>query len=84
MCENQIVLLLGAYRWLNPFGDHLFLYLIWTIFIGTIRRAGPDSMQLPTSHTCFNTLLLPDYSDYDKLVDRLGRAVIECEGFGLQ
>ena len=50
-----------------------------------IQRAGPDSMQLPTSHTCFNTLLVPDYGDnYDKLAERLGRAVIECEGFGLQ
>jgi ubiquitin-protein ligase E3 A len=50
-----------------------------------IQRAGPDSNQLPTSHTCFNTLLLPDYGDsYTKLEHCLGRAVIECEGFGLQ
>jgi len=50
-----------------------------------IQRAGPDSPQLPTSHTCFSTLLLPDYgSDYDKLAERLGRAIVECEGFGLQ
>jgi len=50
-----------------------------------IQRAGPDSHQLPTSHTCFNTLLIPDYGDnYDKLSERLGRAIVECEGFGLQ
>jgi ubiquitin-protein ligase E3 A len=50
-----------------------------------IQRASSDSMQLPTSHTCFNTLLLPDYGDdYDKLERLLGRAIIECEGFGLQ
>eukprot|EP00986_Skeletonema_menzelii_P005715 scaffold2117_cov141-Skeletonema_menzelii.AAC.10 len=50
-----------------------------------IQRAGPDSSLLPTSHTCFNTLLLPDYgSDYDKLANNLGRAVLECEGFGLE
>lgn len=50
-----------------------------------IQRSGPDSTQLPTSHTCFNTLLLPDYGeDYEKLADRLGRAILECEGFGLQ
>lgn len=32
------------------------------------------------------TLLLPDYGDsYDKLAERLGRAVLECEGlFGLE
>jgi ubiquitin-protein ligase E3 A len=50
-----------------------------------VQRAGIDSNQLPTSHTCFNTLLLPDYGDnYEKLADRLGRAILECEGFGLQ
>lgn len=50
-----------------------------------VQRAGPDSFQLPSSHTCFNTLLLPDYGDnYEKLEERLGRAVVECEGFGLQ
>jgi hypothetical protein len=48
-------------------------------------RAGPDSMQLPTAHTCFNTLILPDYgNDYGKLERLMGRAVLECEGFGLQ
>ena len=26
-----------------------------------IQRAGPDSMQLPTAHTCFNTLILRTY-----------------------
>jgi ubiquitin-protein ligase E3 A len=50
-----------------------------------IQRASSDSMQLPTSHTCFNTLLLPDYGDnYAKLERLIGRAIIECEGFGLQ
>lgn len=50
-----------------------------------IQRAGPDSDHLPTAHTCFNTLLLPDYGDNDaKLRNLLGRAILECEGFGLQ
>jgi HECT-domain (ubiquitin-transferase) len=83
-----------------------------------IQRAGPDSMQLPTAHTCFNTLILrtfmsdclidsvvrvasllvshlfsfflvfsytADYgSDNEKLERLLGRAILECEGFGLQ
>ena len=58
----------------------LFLFSIFET-----HRAGPDSQQLPTAHTCFNTLIVPDYGDnYDKLSDRLGRAIIECEGFGLQ
>ena len=49
-----------------------------------IQRAGPDSPQLPTSHTCFNTLLLPEYDSYEKLEERLTRAILECEGFGLE
>jgi hypothetical protein len=50
-----------------------------------VQRAGPDSSQLPTSHTCFNTILLPDYGDQpEKLKERLSRAIVECEGFGLQ
>jgi ubiquitin-protein ligase E3 A len=49
-----------------------------------IQRAGPDSPQLPTSHTCFNTLILPDYDSYEKLEERLSRAIKECEGFGLE
>lgn len=50
-----------------------------------IQKAGPDSDHLPSAHTCFNTLLLPDYGDnYEKLRERTGRAILECEGFGLQ
>jgi ubiquitin-protein ligase E3 A/E3 ubiquitin-protein ligase HERC4 len=50
-----------------------------------IQKASTDSANLPTSHTCFNTLLLPDYGDdYDKLKCLLGRAILECEGFGLE
>jgi hypothetical protein len=49
-----------------------------------IQRAGPDSSQLPTSHTCFNTLLLPEYPGKKKLHERLMTAINECHGFGLQ
>lgn len=49
-----------------------------------IQRMGPDSNNLPTSHTCFNTLLLPQYDSPEKLRDRLLKAINECEGFGLK
>jgi ubiquitin-protein ligase E3 A len=50
-----------------------------------IQKNGDNTSQLPTSHTCFNTLLLPNYGDnFDQVADRMGRAVLECEGFGLQ
>lgn len=49
-----------------------------------IQRMGPDSESLPTSHTCFNTLLLPEYTSKEKLRNRLYKAIQECEGFGLK
>ncbi|KAL8424432.1 hypothetical protein Efla_001034 [Eimeria flavescens] len=33
----------------------------------TIARSGPDTDRLPTAHTCFNFLLLPDYSSEEKM-----------------
>jgi hypothetical protein len=49
-----------------------------------IQRAGPDSNHLPTSHTCFDTVLLPDYKNIDKLRNRLLLAIENSEGFGLE
>ena len=41
------------------------------------------SDRLPTAHTCFNQLDLPDYKDEDTLRDKLLKAVSEAhEGFG--
>jgi len=49
-----------------------------------IQRDGPDSNKLPTSHTCFNTLLLPEYNSKQKMLDRIKLAVMNAEGFGLE
>lgn len=49
-----------------------------------IQRAGPDTDRLPTSHTCFDTLLLPEYSSKEKLKGSLLTAITNAEGFGLQ
>eukprot|EP01138_Halocafeteria_seosinensis_P016330 gb/GECG01016661.1/.p1 GENE.gb/GECG01016661.1/~~gb/GECG01016661.1/.p1 ORF type:complete len:826 (+),score=108.45 gb/GECG01016661.1/:1-2478(+) len=49
----------------------------------TISRAGPDSSQLPTAHTCFNHILLPEYPTYEKLESKLKAAIKESHGFGL-
>uniref|UniRef100_A0A915J683 HECT-type E3 ubiquitin transferase n=1 Tax=Romanomermis culicivorax TaxID=13658 RepID=A0A915J683_ROMCU len=48
-----------------------------------VAKNGPDSEQLPTAQTCFNVLLLPNYSSKEKLRDRLLKAVIHCKGFGI-
>ncbi|KAG1687004.1 hypothetical protein DVH05_005744 [Phytophthora capsici] len=49
-----------------------------------ISRNGPDSDRLPTAHTCFNHLLLPEYSTREKLKERLLLAINQAEGFGLR
>jgi len=49
-----------------------------------VQRAGPDTDQLPTSHTCFNTIMLPDYSSEEKMRDRLCLALEHSIGFGLE
>lgn len=50
----------------------------------TVQRNGPNSDRLPTSSTCFNTLLLPEYDTREHLQERLLTAIQECEGFGLE
>jgi ubiquitin-protein ligase E3 A len=48
-----------------------------------ITRQGPDSEKLPTAHTCFNHLILPEYSTKEKLKEKLKKAINNAEGFGL-
>ncbi|KAK9831792.1 hypothetical protein WJX74_009408 [Apatococcus lobatus] len=49
-----------------------------------IQRAGGETHRLPTSHTCFNALLLPNYSSESEMKSRLLTAVENAQGFGLQ
>ncbi|KAM4738835.1 ubiquitin-protein ligase E3A [Anableps anableps] len=48
-----------------------------------IAKNGSDSDRLPTSHTCFNALLLPEYSSKEKLKERLLKAITYAKGFGM-
>ncbi|XP_072942235.1 ubiquitin-protein ligase E3A [Epargyreus clarus] len=48
-----------------------------------IARNGPDCDRLPTAHTCFNVLLLPEYDTKEKLEDRLMKAISYSKGFGM-
>lgn len=47
----------------------------------TIEKSG-DPSGLPRSHTCFNRLDLPPYTDYESLESKLLFAIEETEGFG--
>ena len=40
--------------------------------------------RLPTAHTCFNLVQLPEYRTRAELVQQMEFALTECEGFGLQ
>ena len=44
-----------------------------------IAKNGPDSDRLPSAHTCFNVLLLPEYNDKLKLSNLLMKAINECK-----
>lgn len=48
-----------------------------------IRCSSPPMVRLPTSHTCFNVLLLPEYSTKEKLRERLLKAITYAKGFGM-
>lgn len=48
-----------------------------------IARNGDHSDRLPTAHTCFNHLLLPQYDSKAALEHRLLLAIENAEGFGL-
>eukprot|EP00943_MAST-04B_sp_MAST-4B-sp1_P000461 g461.t1 len=50
----------------------------------TITRAeGADENTLPSSHTCFNQLVLPEYQTVEKLIEKLMYAVKHGHGFHL-
>ena len=49
----------------------------------TISNGGTDKEQLPSAHTCFNNLILPDYKNKEKLRQKILNAINYSEGFGL-
>ncbi len=46
-----------------------------------ISRNGTDESRLPSAHTCFNHLLLPEYQSKEKLLAQLMKAISDTEGF---
>jgi ubiquitin-protein ligase E3 A len=49
-----------------------------------ISKNGSDDQRLPSAHTCFNHLLLPDYSSIDVMREKIKYAMTQSEGFGLR
>lgn len=48
-----------------------------------IMKHGDEDTKLPCAQTCFNLLLLPEYSNKDRLRQALLLAINNAEGFGL-
>ena len=49
----------------------------------TISNGGTDLNQLPSAHTCFNNLILPDYRNKEVIKKKIHIAINYSEGFGL-
>lgn len=49
-----------------------------------IQRQPSETRRLPSAHTCFNTLMLPDYKSQQQLQEALISAIANTEGFGLE
>ena len=49
----------------------------------TISNGGSGTNQLPSAHTCFNNLILPNYKNKELLKKNLHIAINYSEGFGL-
>ena len=90
--HDSVVYLWRAIREFNENDRRLFL----KFFTGSSRvpldgydppitiTEGEDMVynSLPKAHTCFNQLVLPNYSDYETSKDRLLFAIRNTEGFG--
>jgi ubiquitin-protein ligase E3 A len=61
---------------------YVSLSLCLSLYLSRARLTVRNS--LPTSHTCFNQLLLPEYKTKQKLKERLALAISNAEGFGLK
>lgn len=48
-----------------------------------IMKHGDEDEKLPCAQTCFNLLLLPEYSNRDRLKRALMLAIENAEGFGI-
>ena len=47
-----------------------------------IHRVPGDEGKLPQSHTCFNSLDMPEYSTEEQMREKLMLSITECAGFG--
>ena len=53
-----------------------------SLLFGIVREGGCDDRRLPSSHTCFNRLDMPEYSSKEVLKRNLEIAIANATGFG--
>ena len=46
-----------------------------------VSKNGSDEDRLPSAHTCFNHLLLPEYQSLEHTQKQLVKAIQDTEGF---
>ena len=66
--------------------DPLFSFTLFPLLSLVHSSPWPLSLlhcRLPTAHTCFNALLLCEYSSKEKLKERLVKATSNSMGFGM-
>ena len=63
------------------FDNVLYLLTLYSEWILILIYISLD--RLPTAHTCFNALMLCDYSSKAKLRERLTKAITHAKGFGM-
>eukprot|EP00300_Choanocystis_sp_HF-7_P025013 c26636_g1_i1.p1 GENE.c26636_g1_i1~~c26636_g1_i1.p1 ORF type:complete len:429 (+),score=0.29 c26636_g1_i1:47-1288(+) len=51
--------------------------------LAVVKQGGEGKDRLPTSHTCFNVIMLPPYDSEEQMRERLTKAIQNCIGFGL-
>ncbi|KAF4668196.1 putative E3 ubiquitin-protein ligase herc3 [Perkinsus olseni] len=68
----------------TPGSDRVPLGGLGSIRMIVQKNGGEPTVRLPTAYTCYDVLLLPEYSSPDKLKKMLLAAIENSEGFGLQ
>lgn len=80
--------MLSSIRKLPPYITsiyYIFVLNILNVFQSfKITRLRDRPAFLPSAHTCFNQLVLPDYPDRETLEQKLFIALSNAEGFGLE
>lgn len=78
--DNMQIIFRRSFWWIIIAFQYYYTQYVWLLLFSW---HGFGLCRLPTSHTCFNVLLLPEYSSKEKLRERLLKAITYAKGFGM-